>query len=360
MFGTITEYMGTAYTGLGITHKYEQLIAAAQETIFLKCPPTNALSDVLNETAMQFVKRGFDVDRFMDPVQPDKTDAVFVKEANIFYIQASHPIPLEPADIGGRHKVISYYDVYDEKKLRELNRMIVEKLTMAETSLKKALQSLHHAKKIHDDWEKVNIERMMWPQHETLIQSLKEELFGRIYLNKPSTVSHRLIGSLTSSGAQDFIPSITKPVERRLLIKGLPGTGKSTLMKAVGAEAEQRGFDVLYGWCGLDPAGVDLVQIPELSICIFDATKPHVYDPERQGDEILDLVHMCEENEEAEEQIKTIQEAYTEAILDATGYMQAFAQSENSVKATMDTAIAPSAFEQKSQKLLEYVDDVLK
>ena len=85
----------------------------------------------------------------------------------------------------------------------------------------------------------VNIKRMMWELHESLITSLKEELFGTITLNKKSTVSHRLIGSLTSGGAHDFIPSITKSLERRILIKGLPGTGKSTLMKALGAEAEK-------------------------------------------------------------------------------------------------------------------------
>ena len=74
-------------------------------------------------------------------------------------------------------------------------------------------------------------------------------------------------------------------------------------MKALGAEAEKRGFDVQYGWCGLDPAGVDLVLFPELSVCLLDATEPHVYDVERPGDELLDLVHMCEEDAEAEEEI---------------------------------------------------------
>ena len=51
-------------------------------------------------------------------------------------------------------------------------------------------------------------------------------------------------------------------MERRMLIKAFPGTGKSTLMKTLGAEAEKRGFDVQYGWCGLDPSGVDLVHFP--------------------------------------------------------------------------------------------------
>lgn len=348
MYGTITQYMGTAYTGLGISHKFDKLIANASKTIFLKCPPTNSLSDMLNETAALYLKRGFDVDKFMSPVQPDKTDAIYVNGPNLLVIQASHPVALEPSDIGGKHHVISFYDIYDENLLREKNGFIVGKLSEAETALGKALQTLSEAKKIHDDWEAVNIERMMWELHEDRIQSLKEELFGNIRLNKSAGVSHRLIGSLTSAGAQDFIPSITRDLERRMLIKGLPGTGKSTLMKAIGTEAEERGFDVLYGWCGLDPTGVDLVQIPELSFCLFDATKPHAYDPERTGDEILDLVQMCEESKDSDEKIKFISDIYAEKMLDAAGYMQAYAQAENNMKITMDTAIKQSTFDKKA------------
>jgi hypothetical protein len=353
MYGTITQYMGTAYTGAGISHKYDKLIASASQTFFLKCPPTNAISNVLNEATTHYLKRGYDVDRFMDPVQPDKTDAIYVKGPNLLILQASHPVALEPADIGGKHKVISFYDVYDEARLVEQNGVIVEKLAESGIALGKALKSLAEAKNIHDDWEQVNIKRMLWEVHEDKIASLKEELFGTIKLNKEATVSHRLIGSLTSGGAQDFIPSITKRLERRILIKGLPGTGKSTLMKALGSEAEKRGFDVQYGWCGLDPAGVDLVLFPELSVCLLDATNPHVYGVEHPGDELLDLVQMCEEDAEAEKEISVIHEAYTEKMLDAAGYMQSYAQAENSMKATMDTAIIQPIFEKKSRILLE-------
>lgn len=275
-----------------------------------------------------------------------------MKGSNLLFIQASHPVALEPAEIGGRHRVISFYDMYDEEKLRERNGLVVENLTEAEEALGKALKSLADAKRIHDEWEVFNIKRMMWEQHEELIGSLKEELFGTIKLNKKSAVSHRLIGSLTSGGAQDFIPSITKQLERRVLIKGLPGTGKSTLMKALGVEAEKRGFDVLYGWCGLDANSIDLIQLPELSVCLLDATAPHVYGVERPGDELLDVAQMCEEDEEAEKQISLISEVYAEKILDATGYMQAYAQAENRMKLTMDSAIKQVIFESKSKELL--------
>ncbi|NYF23422.1 hypothetical protein [Sporosarcina sp. JAI121] len=355
MNGTITQYMGTAYTGAGISHKYDKLIASASKTLFLKCPPTNAISNLLNEAAAHYLKQGYDIDRFMDPVQLDRTDAIFIKGPDVFILQASHPVALEPAEIGGKHKVVSFYDIYDEEKLREQNGSIVEKLTVSGTALKKALQTLEEAKNIHDDWERVNIKRMMWDIHVTQIQSLKEELFGTIKLNKEAVVSHRLIGSLTSGGAKDFIPSITKGLKRRILIKGLPGTGKSTLMKSLGAEAEMRGFDVQYGWCGLDPAGVDLVLFPELSVCLLDSTNPHVYDAELPGDELLDLVRMCEADAGAEEEISKIREAYAEKMLDATGYMQSYAQAENSMKIMMDAAIIQPVFEKKSSVLLELI-----
>lgn len=353
MYGTITQYMGTAYTGLGIVHKYDELIATATETIFLKCPPTTAISALLNQTGTYYVKRGFDVDKFMNPTQPDQTDAIFVKGVNLLYLQASHPVALEPSNMGGGHRVVSFYDIYDESKLREENKIIAEHLEDAENVLEKALQALAEAKEIHDAWEAIHIRRMFWDLHEKLIKTLKDKLFGTMTLNKTATVSHRLVGSLTSVGACDYISSITSRLDRRLLIKGLPGTGKSTIMKALGEEAQRRGFDVLYGWCGLDPEGVDLVLFPELSICLFDATKPHQYDPEYKGDEIVDLVSMCETDAEDADKVAVIEKAYQEKILDATGYMQAYAQAEKIVKIKMDAAIEATIFEEKAKKVID-------
>ena len=353
MYGKITKYMGTAYTGLGIAHKYDALIAAATETIFLKCPPTTVLSKLLNDTALHYIKRGFDVDKLMSPTQIDETDAIFIKELNILYLQASHPVALEPTNLGGHHRVISFYDMYYEQILQESNQEIVNYLSTAEEALDKTLQSLSEAKKIHDDWEEINIDRMIWQIHEELIDSLKEELFSTIFLNKKSEVSHRLVGSLTAGGATDYITSITHRMDRRMLIKGLAGTGKSTIMKALGKEAERRGFDVLYGWCGLDPTGVDLVLFPELSVCIFDSTKPHEYEIERKGDEIIDLFPMIADSKEAEKLIEPIEQIYREKILDATGYMQAYAQAEKQVKILMDGAIKETVFQEKSKKLID-------
>ncbi|MGN7408247.1 hypothetical protein [Sporosarcina sp. SAFN-010] len=353
MNGKLTESMGTAYTGGGLSHKYEHLIQQATTTVFIKSPPTFALSSILNELAVYYVKRGYDVDRFRSPLHVEKTDGIYVKGPELFYIAASYPVPLEPTDLGGKHRVVSFYDVYDETKLRANNPQIAGHLEEAATYLEKALAALTEAKAIHDEWENVNIRRMDWQAHEAKIQSLASELFGTLDLRKDSAVSHRIIGSLSSKGAHDFLPSITKSLKRRILIKALPGTGKSTMMKALGEEAEKRGIDVLYGWCGLDTGSIDLVQFPELSVCLFDATEPHVYEAEREGDEILDLVAMCAPSEKAEQEIDEIRPRYKETIANAAGYMQSYARLTSLIDAGMDSALDQKAFHGKAEMLTE-------
>ncbi|MBR6408551.1 MAG: hypothetical protein IKS19_08245 [Clostridia bacterium] len=69
---------------------------------------------------------------------------------------------------------------------------------------------------------------------------------------------------------------------RAFLIKGGPGSGKSTLMKKVAARFEER-FPVEYLHCSSDPDSLDGVVLPDLKICVMDATAPHVLEPKYPG-----------------------------------------------------------------------------
>lgn len=63
------------------------------------------------------------------------------------------------------------------------------------------------------------------------------------------------------------------------IIKGGPGTGKSTFMKRVALAAEEKGFEVEYCYCSSDPDSLDAIIIPNLKIIIMDGTAPHTVDP---------------------------------------------------------------------------------
>ena len=75
------------------------------------------------------------------------------------------------------------------------------------------------------------------------------------------------------------------------ILKGGPGTGKSTFMARVADAVSKEGFSVERVYCSADPDSLDAVIFPELSSGIFDGTAPHVMDPKYPGvcEEIINL-----------------------------------------------------------------------
>lgn len=75
------------------------------------------------------------------------------------------------------------------------------------------------------------------------------------------------------------------------ILKGGPGTGKSTLMKSVAAEMLSRDVNVDFIHCSSDPDSLDAVIISDKNICIADGTAPHVIEPVYPGvvEDIINL-----------------------------------------------------------------------
>lgn len=75
------------------------------------------------------------------------------------------------------------------------------------------------------------------------------------------------------------------------ILKGMPGGGKSSLMKEIGKRALEEDFSVEYHHCPSDPSSIDGIVINELGIGIIDGTPPHAMDPVYPGlgDKIVNL-----------------------------------------------------------------------
>ena len=54
------------------------------------------------------------------------------------------------------------------------------------------------------------------------------------------------------------------------ILKGGPGSGKSSLMKRVAAAAEEKGYEVERIFCSSDPDSLDGIIIPELARAVVD------------------------------------------------------------------------------------------
>ncbi len=86
-------------------------------------------------------------------------------------------------------------------------------------------------------------------------------------------------GVNTDKGFCGYLEEYFKNARRLYIIKGTPGSGKSTLMKKLAADCEERGFSVQRILCSSDPHSLDGIYLPEKKRGIADGTAPHVLEP---------------------------------------------------------------------------------
>lgn len=99
-------------------------------------------------------------------------------------------------------------------------------------------------------------------------------------------------GGNTSLGFYSFYEDIVNNATTRLFIlKGGPGVGKSTLIRAIADRLSQEGHDIEYHCCSSEVTSLDGILVPALGIAILDGTAPHTVDPRHPGavDEIINL-----------------------------------------------------------------------
>ena len=90
-------------------------------------------------------------------------------------------------------------------------------------------------------------------------------------------------GGNTVKGFFSLYDSNLQGLERLFILKGGPGTGKSSLMKKVGNEWIEKGFNIEFLHCSSDNNSIDGVIIPALKVGIVDGTAPHIIEPKAPG-----------------------------------------------------------------------------
>lgn len=90
-------------------------------------------------------------------------------------------------------------------------------------------------------------------------------------------------GGNTAHGFHSLFDSNLEGLDRLFILKGGPGTGKSSLMKKIGNDLAKKGHDIEFLYCSSDSNSVDGVIVPKLKVGIVDGTAPHVIEPKAPG-----------------------------------------------------------------------------
>lgn len=105
-------------------------------------------------------------------------------------------------------------------------------------------------------------------------------------------------GGNTSRGFVSFYEHIAPRSARySFILKGGPGTGKSTFMKRIAADLLALGIDAEMHHCSADAESVDAVAFPAIGVALIDGTAPHTFEPEyyNVNGAVVDLGRFCNE-----------------------------------------------------------------
>lgn len=149
------------------------------------------------------------------------------------------------------------------------------------------------------------------------------------------------LGVCTPSGFVSHYDTLLTEVKSLAVIKGGPGCGKSTFMRAVARAALARGHEVSYVLCSSDPNSLDAVILPQLSLAFVDGTAPHVLEPSLCGGGMNYLNFGAFYDSEAmrtnEEEIRLIQQENAAQYPHVTACLAAADRLLDSVRSETDT-----------------------
>ncbi len=100
-----------------------------------------------------------------------------------------------------------------------------------------------------------------------------------------SLVMSSFMGANSPIGFCSFFEEIYNPYQNHhpYIIKGGPGTGKSTLMKKVARKAQEKGYETELIYCSSDPDSLDGIIVKDIGVSVIDGTSPHVIEPKFPG-----------------------------------------------------------------------------
>lgn len=289
MTTTSKHYFVCANSAKGFQNFFPCNLKGLDKIYILKGGPGTGKSSLMKKIGATLEEKGLDTEYIHCSSDPDSLDGLICRTIGIGIVDGTSPHVVEPTAPGAIEEYINLGTAWRIDELSKYKKEILYLQEEIAACYPKAYDDFAEALHIHDEWEKIYIEHMNFKKANTLTQEVISEILGSTQLTKPSKVFHRFFGGSTPQGAIDFVPALIDSIQTRYFIKGRPGSGKSTLLKKLLATAQLRGLDVEVYHCGFDPDSLDMLILPELSVCIFDSTAPHEYFPSRENDHTIDM-----------------------------------------------------------------------
>ncbi|WP_209972398.1 PRK06851 family protein [Paenibacillus eucommiae] len=292
MTGDIKNFYAGGNTARGFSSLFDSSLQGLERLFILKGGPGTGKSGIIRAIGNRVASDGHDI-WFIHCASDNKSlDGLIIPDLKVGIVDGTAPHVIEPKLPGAVEQYVNLGEAWNATQLRGQKPEIERLNGEISQAYEQAYSGFAEALRIHDGWEALYIANMDFQAADELTDEYIQILYGIRNQQKQSRVDHRFLGAATPQGAVDHVPNLTEGL-KRYLIKGRPGSGKSTMLKKLASVAIERGFDVEIYHCGFDPNSLDMIIVRELGFAIFDSTAPHEYFPDSPSDEIIDMYTRC-------------------------------------------------------------------
>lgn len=305
--GRIKHVFPGGNTSKGFYSFYDYIIPPDTTRIFIiKGGPGVGKSTFMRKIGEAMLERGYDLEFHHCSSDNGSVDGIVIPAIGIALIDGTAPHVVDPKNPGCVDEIIHLGDYWDEEGMRARKKDILTANREVSRLFARAYRFLNAAQVVYDDWERANQEAMNYGKANKITADIIAKVFSRETTTKVGEERHLFASAITPEGMMNYLETIVGPCEKRYIIQGRPGTGKSTLLKKVANAAVERGYKVEMYHCALNPEKVEHVVIPELSVAFTKSIEPHKYSS-KPGDEIIDM-DMCLDPEIVEKYEKLVEE----------------------------------------------------
>ncbi|GAB6098745.1 PRK06851 family protein [Halanaerocella petrolearia] len=359
--GRIKNYFPGGNTCKGFYSFYDYLPDGAELIFVIKGGPGTGKSTFMKRIGQEFVEEGYDIEFHWCSSDSESLDGLVIRDLKVALLDGTAPHLIDPEYPGAVEEIINLGRYWDRSILEEYKDQIVTLNDVIWKLFDRAYAYLKEAKLIHDRWEDYYLEGMDFQQANQKTEELIEDIVGDWELTDSLGEERHLFASaFTPSAVINYFKELTTDLETRYIIKGRPGTGKSTMTKKVAKAIRERGFAVNYFHCSFDPDSVDMIIVPELSVALVDGTAPHIVDPVSDTrDQVVDMLE-CVDSQIVDlnkEQIEYTKEQYKEVIDDATTQLRKAKKLHDELEEYYIEAMDFSAIDDRCEKVIKRIKD---
>lgn len=339
-------------TACGFYSFYDSVLEGLRRVIIIKGGPGTGKSTLIRRIGLEMVERGYDVEFLHCSSDNRSLDGVVIPAIRVAVVDGTAPHVIDPRFPGAVDEIVNLGDYWDEECLRQHREEIVKTTGAIGQLFQEAYRRLQEAREIEKEWEAFNAAAM----DKERMQAVEEELVRQVFPDAPQ-VRDFFAGALTPEGIVSFMEGLTEGCERRFILKGEPGCGKSLLLQKVARKALERGYSVEIFHCAFNPHSLDMVLIPALKTAVLDGSPPHSVEGRRPGDRVIDLMQLldAEQREEKAACLKSWEKEFKLALEEALDYIHRASELHDYLETFYVQAMDFEAVEEAQQKVLQKV-----